>query len=99
MHLDCTKYPKGHTFAEAAGEALGLYVKVADFAQHKGRRIFRMIIDPELDKNQLFDLISSTVKDQQATYEFSYMEIIQGPIVDQVPGRATTTSYIRVTFM
>lgn len=98
MHLDCTKFPETHTFAQEVGEGLGLYVKVAHFTEHNGRRMFRMIVDPEINASQLRELLASTIKDRHATYCFSYLETIQGPVVDQAPTRTGQTCYIRITF-
>lgn len=99
MHIDCRKYPDGYAFAEVISKELGLYVKVADFVEHKGNRIFRMIIDPEIDRTQLRALIYSTVKDDHRTYEFSFMESIHGVVVDNGPLKSLSTTYLRVTFM
>lgn len=99
MQLDCTKYPQGYTFAAAASEALGLYVKVADFTMAGDTRIFRMIIDPEINKKQLRELMFSSVKDAFGSYDFHHLESIAGPVVDQGPRVSPYTTYIRVTFM
>lgn len=99
MHLDCTKYPEGHTFAEEAAKALGIYVNVADFSEHDGKRMFRMIVDPEIDKKQMREILFSTIKDKKGTYEFAFLETISGPIVDQGPRRGEMTVYIRITFL
>jgi hypothetical protein len=99
MHLDARDYPVGHLLTEAVAEKLGIYVNVAHFVDHDGRRIFRMIIDNELNKKQMRELLFSTVKDKDGTYEFAYLETITGPVVDQGPRRAEETTYLRVTFM
>jgi hypothetical protein len=99
MHIDCRHYPKGYAFAEVVSKGLGLYVKVADFVNHKGTRIFRLIVDPEIDKNQLSALLLSTVKDDFKTYEFAFLESIHGIVVDNGPTKSQATTYLRVTFM
>lgn len=99
MYLDCRDYPDDYTFAQLAGEELGLHVRVAQFTERKGQRIFRMIVDAELDRNQLTALMQSTVRDYQGVYKFSYLESIAAPIVDNTRHTSTTTHYLRVTFM
>jgi len=99
MNLDATKFPDGHLFTEEVSKALGMYVSVANFAEVRGRRIFRMIVDSEIDKKQMRELLFSTVKDKNQAYEFAYLETISGPIVDESPKLANSTTYIRITFM
>jgi len=99
MHLDCREYPVGYTFAEVAGKGLGLYVSVADFTMAGDRRIFRMIVDGELSREQLSALMDSTIRDAHGSYEFLQIEAITGPAVDQGPRTAPTSHYMRVTFM
>ena len=99
MHLDCSNYPRDHLFAELASEQLGMYVRVALFTDHHGRRMFRMIVDPEINRQQIEEILTSTIKDELGTYEFAFLETLAGPVVDKSPHRSPITSYIRVTFM
>lgn len=99
MHLDCREYPNGYTYAEVAGQALGIYVNVADFTVAADRRIFRMIVDAELDRQQLKNLMESTIRDQHGTYTFFQLEAITAPNVDQGIRTSVTSHYLRVTFM
>jgi len=99
MHLDCREYPKGYTFAEVVGQALGIYVNVADFTVAGHRRVFRMIVDADLSREQLKMLLESTVRDAHGTYSFLQLEAITAPNVDQGARTANVSHYIRVTFM
>ena len=99
MFLDCRKYPADYTFAQQASAGLGLYVRVAAFTVYKDRKVFRMIVDPEIDRAQLGELITSTVRDETKLYSFAYLETINGPIVDSVPHMKTDATYIRLTFL
>ena len=99
MHLDTREYPKGHLLTEVVAEKLGIYVNLADWTMQGDLRIFRMIVDAELDRRQLKELISSTIRDETGSYEFSHIETLIGPVVDQGPRRAEFTSYLRITFM
>lgn len=100
MHLDAREYPANHHFAAIVSEKLGMYVKVANFTTSAtGRRMFRMIVDAEIDKKQMRELLFSTFKDSDGAYEFSHMEAIMGPIVDNHFHRCADQQYIRVTFM
>lgn len=99
MYLDCREYPVGYTFAEVASKALGLYVNVADFTMAGGKRIFRMIVDAEISREQLKHLMSSSVRDQFDVYTFYQLEAITGPTVDQGPRMQAGSHYIRITFM
>lgn len=99
MNLDCRDFPSDYTFAQVAGEELGLHVRVAQFTERKGQRVFRMIVDAELDGDQLAELITSSIKDKHKTYTFAYIESISAPIVDNVKHTAMTTQYLRVTFI
>src|SRR4051812_45434917 len=98
MHLDACKYPLNYHFAAVAGEQLGLYVKVANFTENNGRRMFRMIVDAELDRKQLRELLFSTIKDALGTYEFSHIDVLSGPVVDSVEQRTSSQQYLRITF-
>lgn len=99
MYLDCREYPVGYTFAEVASQALGLYVNVADFTVAGGKRIFRMIVDAEISREQIKHLMSSSVRDQFDVYTFYQLEAITGPAVDQGPRMQAGSHYIRITFM
>lgn len=99
MYLDCREYPVGYTFAQVAAEALGLYVNVADFTMAGDKRIFRMIVDGEISREQLKALMSSSVRDQFDVYTFFQIEAITGPNVDQGARTALTSHYLRITFM
>jgi hypothetical protein len=99
MHLDCRDYPADYTYAQVVSNELGVYVKVANFTNHNGQRVFRMLVDPELDRQQLRELTMSTVKDAHQTYNFAYLEAIYGPVVDESKHCANFTHYIRITFM
>jgi hypothetical protein len=99
MFLDCREYPAGYTFAEVAGKALGMYVNVADFTMAGGKRIFRMIVDAEITREQIKTLLSSSVRDQFDVYTFYQLEAITGPAVDQGPRMSPAAQYLRITFM
>ena len=99
MHLDIRDYPRGHIVSAIIAEKLGVYVSAANFSEHNGKRMFRILIDSELSKKQLRELLFSSIKDDTGTYEFAYLETIQGPVIDQAPTRTGGKTYIRVTFM
>ena len=99
MYLDCREYPVGYTYAEVAGQALGIYVNVADFTMVGDQRVFRMVIDGEISRDQIKQLMSSSVRDQFNVYTFFQLEAITGPCVDQGKRTSLTSHYLRVTFM
>lgn len=97
--MDLREYPKDYTFAEVVQKKLGIYAKLADFTERTGQRIFRMIVDPELTKDQLADLLDLVILDHDGVYMFAYMESIMADVVDHVPHRSKTTTYLRITFL
>lgn len=99
MNFDCTGFPADYTFAEIISDKLGLYVRVANFTEHRGQRMFRMIVDPEISKAQMRELLFSTIKDSAGSYEFSHLESLQGIVVDDINHMSPTTTYLRITFM
>ena len=99
MKIDARDYPVDHLLTEVAAEQLGIYVHVADFADHHGTRMFRLVIDADIDRKTLSALMTSSVRDALNVYTFSHIEAISGPIVDKGPRPASLTNYLRVTFM
>jgi hypothetical protein len=97
MEINTTQYPSDYTFAAVVGKALGLYVSVADFSPVGDGRMFRMIVDGLVNREQLRDIMDLTVRDHEGVFSFSCLESVQGPVVDQGPRRNLATSYIRVT--
>ena len=99
MFLDCRKFPVDYTFAQQASAGLGMYVKVAAFTTYHSQKIFRMIVDPEINRTQLGELITSTVRDDTKLYSFAYLETVNAPVVDNVAHMKTDATYIRLTFL
>jgi hypothetical protein len=99
MHLDLAHYPKGYTFGPITSEALGVYVKLADFTDHKGTAMFRMLIDPEIYASALEKLMGLTITDGKRTYRFYLIESVQAPVIDSVSQRSKSTTYLRATFL
>lgn len=99
MRIDARDYPVDYLLTEVAAEQLGIYVHVADFNEHHGTRMFRMIVDSDIDREVLKRLMSSSVRDALNVYTFSHIEAISAPIVDKGPRPAQITNYLRITFM
>jgi hypothetical protein len=98
MIIDAREYPKDYLLTQVAAQQLGRYVYVAQFTEHHDQRMFRLIIDGEIDSKDLTAILTGCVKDQWNTYEFSHLESITGPIIDQGARPSATTNYLRVTF-
>ena len=99
MDLDLRDYPKDYTFAEVVQKTLGIYVKLANFTERTGQKIFRMIVDPEISKGQLDALMDLVILDHDGVYMFSYLESIMADVVDHIQHRSKTTTYIRITYL
>lgn len=99
MHLDLSKYPPGYTFGAIVSEAIGAYVKLADFTSHKGTKMFRLIMDPELSYQSMNKLLNLTISDGKLTYGFYNIESVQALVIDSVDQRSRATTYLRSTFV
>lgn len=99
MKIDARDYPVDHLLTEVVAAQLGIYVHVADFADHHGTRMFRLIVDSDIDRKVLTGLLTSSVRDALNVYTFSHIEAISGPIVDKGPRPAQVTNYLRISFM
>lgn len=99
MDIDLRNCPKDKSFAEHIALSIGVYVKVADYTVHRNVRSFRLIVDPDLYGTQVEDILKMTFQDLWKTYHFAWLEAITAPVVDDIPQRNTTTSYLRITYM
>ena len=99
MFIDARDYPVDYLLTEVVADQLGIYVHVADFSDHHGTRMFRMIVDGDIDREALQRLLKSSVRDSLDVYTFSHIESISAPIVDKGPRPAQITNYLRITFM
>lgn len=96
--LDLTDYPADYTFGPLLSKELGVYVKLADFTEHNGLPLFRLIMDPNIPARALEKLLRLRIKDPMLIYVFRDLESIQAPVIDELPHRSPTTTYLRATF-
>jgi hypothetical protein len=99
MYLDTRDYPKDYILSEVVADKLGIYVNYAAFVTNKDQTTFRVLVDSQLDKVQLARITGGKVWDGNRLYHFSYLEVLEAPVVDNVPRMKPATSYIRLTFI
>lgn len=99
MYIDVRDYPTDHLLTEVVAEQLGIYVHVAQFVEHHDIRMFRMIVDSEITVEDIKKLMAGRIRDGAGGYVFERIESITGPIVDQSRRTASSTNYLRITFM
>lgn len=99
MYLDLRDCPANQNFAEHIAKKLGIYVKVANYTYYKGHRVFRLLVDPEIYKEQMRIILFLSLKDDHKSYQFGWLESVPGPVVDNGPQMSEQTTYLRITFM
>ena len=100
MYVDVRSCPSNKSLAEHIADKIAVYVRVAEFVDHKGSTYFRMLIDTELNAKQLREILNLEVARWSRTYKFSTVETIVGPVVDneRAPHQKTDTTYLRLTY-
>jgi hypothetical protein len=100
MYVDVRACPSNKSLAEHIAEKIAVYVRVAEFVDHKGRTFFRMLIDTELSAKQLKEVLNLEVIRWSQNYKLNVMETVVAPVVDheKAPHQKTETTYLRVTY-